>query len=166
MYRTIVCLDFEKMLPRFYVRNGATLNIAFGCYYLAEHDRWEHDHIGWPNPDNPDRICQILGSKFFNDRGQHAIIGEEIDLIDEGYTTATVTFEDAELAENLDWTAEIDEDNPYIVHLKADTNFDTFTGDPKELHFTLFVYGTGTTIDAVCHGIIVVMPGAPIGATS
>ena len=166
MYRTNTPPNPEQMLPIFPVRNGATLNLAFGCFYADIHDVQMHDHMGWPNPDNPDWICQINGrwNQIPEKLGRYKWTKNPIDLIEEGYSyTAEVTFEDSTLASGLDASAWIDAETTNIVRMSVDTAYEAFSDEPKEIKFTLFVKKTdSTSIDAVCHGIIAVLPGAPI----
>jgi len=165
MYRTHTPPDPEKMIPRFPVRNGAIMNLAFGCFYGNIHDVQMHDHMGWPNPNNPDWICQVDNEwKAIPEKlGRYKWLKSPIDLIDEGYSyTAEVTFEDDELASGLEAEAYIDAGTTNIVRMSVATNYEAFSDEPKEVKFTLFVKKTDSTaIDAVCHGIIVVLPGAP-----
>lgn len=155
----------EDMLPRYAIRNGATLKIAFGCYYLALHDRYKHDYVGWPSPMHPDHICQVGVNEF---RVHHrctrfTMFGKEIDLINEGYESITISFEDPSVASGLTVVeSEIDQKAPYVIRLKIRANFDTFTDDPKETRFTVFANNPWENqIDAICHGFITVLPGSP-----
>lgn len=56
----------NDMLPAFHVYNGSTETWSFPCYYLEVdqpidwHDYHTHDFWGWPAPDHPDHICQML----------------------------------------------------------------------------------------------------------
>lgn len=152
----------EDHLRKFAVRNGAIMRIAFGCYYLYGHDSKYHDHIGWPNPDNPDDICQ-LESNFrlypFKDKTQ---ILNPIHLLEEGYDEIYVTYEDQEKASYLTTTAWIDEQDDSIIRIKVKTNFPTFSDKPVEIRFTVFAKNTEEDlIDSVCHGVIAILPGSP-----
>lgn len=163
----------ENMLPRFAVRNGATIRIALGCYYLQLHDKRFHDYIGWPSPTHPDHICQV-GTDTFRVHhhhhchgshpaytGRYTLTGEEIDLIDEGYQQVQVVFEEPEQASGIqNVVAYIDEDNPFIIYLKMDARFPTFSDKPKDLRFTVFIGNPGEgQVDAVCHAFLTVLPG-------
>lgn len=156
----------EDHLHRFCVRNGTIGKMAFGCYYLVEHDYKLHDHIGWPDPDKPDRICQIVSSPVSNPifLTKNGIVNnlEEIHLLDEGYDTAAITFEDDEIEYYTSIEAYIDEEDDYIVHLNVKAEFPSFSNNPKDYKFTLFVKKSdGTAIDAVCHAVLSILPGSP-----
>ena len=155
----------EDMLPRFDIRNGATIRLAFGCYYLALHDKHRHDYIGWPSPNHPDHICQVGRTKFGvrHHCSRYTLVGEEIDLIDEGYDTVGIRFDDPEVASHLDVIeAFIDDEDPYIIRVKIRADLDFFEDKPKETRFTLFIENRGDQlVDAVCHGFVTILPGMP-----
>jgi len=160
----------ENMLRRFAVRNGASIRIAFGCYYLSEgHDPHYHDYIHWPAPNyHPGAICQMRPIRNLPRRIENMIdlkpVGlDHIHLIEEGYTQAAIAFDNPEFEGNVDIVdCLIDEDDDYIVRVKALTHFDLFEDQPKESRFTVFIKKQdGSEIDAVCHGIMVVLPGSP-----
>lgn len=151
----------EDHLRKFAVRNGAIVKLAFGCYYLEPHNVAFHDHIGWPNPDNADHICQERNNlRFYGWPGMSGEL-DEIHLIEEGYTEAAVSYEDEEQAAHLITEAWIDEEVDNIVYMKVKADYPTFNDKPLDLRFTLFVKKhDGSAIDAVCHGFISVLPGA------
>lgn len=159
----------EDMLRKFDVRNGAIMNVAFGCYYLTEeHDPHYHDYINWPSADyHPGPICQMYPPRTPPRDWPHEhppiplpATFTPIHLIDEGYTIASVEYEDDELAQNLITEAWIDTDTDYIVRMKVRANFSTFSDKPKDVRFTIFVAKEdNTAIDAICHGIVTVLPG-------
>lgn len=155
----------ENMLPKFDIRNGAIMRLAFGCYYLALHDRDRHNHIGWPSPNHPDHICQIGRTKFSirHHCSRYTLVGDEVDLISEGYDTVAIKFDDPDIAAHLEvLEAYIDEDNPYLIRLKIHADLDFFEDKPKETRFTLFIENNvEQMIDAVCHGFITILPGMP-----
>jgi len=153
----------EDHLLKFSVRNGAIMRIAFGCYYLKGHNPKYHDHIGWPNPDKPDMICQELSNmKLFGLKEKTAEL-EEIHLLEEGYTETEVSFEDEEKAQYVTATTQIDPQDDNIVRMKVAANFPTFSDKPIDLRFTIFVKKkNGSAIDAICHAMITVLPGAPL----
>lgn len=169
----------ECLLNRYIVRNGATLKLDFDCYYMVPgHDPHYHDYKNWPAPNyHPGDVCQILPPRdiprFMTARdmlyGRPCEVAP-IHLLDEGYSEAVIVFEDTAKAAHVTTETWIDEEDDNIVRLRLDAMFDTFTTDPIELKFTLFVKKTytdpetnitRTTKDAVEHGIIVVVPGAP-----
>ena len=157
----------ENNLPKYAVRNGATLDLNFECYYLDQegcHDPNYHDHIGWPSPDNPDAICQMMPPHYPDPRipGKPVLVNNktEIHLEEEGYTQAIVVFDDIEEASGVIGTAEIDD---YIVKVHFDTNYPAFEDKPIDLRFTVFVSSPDAR-NAVCHGMLSVLPGSPFGA--
>ena len=151
----------EDRLMRFDVRNGAIMRVTFGCYYSDIHNRPMHDHLGWPEPRHPDRICQVLPNPLNRHlKNKRVIEFDPIHLAEEGYTEAVVTYEDSNLAEHLQTTAWIDD---YLVKMKVHADFDTFSDKPIDARFTIFIKDeNGSVIDAVCHGIVTVLPGSPI----
>lgn len=152
----------EDHLRKFAVRNGATLHVSFGCYYLNNHDPMFHDHIGWPNPSLPDGSCQEISNMRLFPIKHKTVDLEEIHLLEEGYTDAEVSYEDTEDIDYLTTNAWIDEEDDNIVRMTVATNLPTFDDKPKDYKFTIFVKSE-STIDAVCHAVISVLPGAPSG---
>lgn len=157
----------EDMLQRFLVRNGATLKLAFECYYIEKHDAKLHDHIGWPAPPNADRICQIASNITHGNMVDRL---DPIHLLEEGYSEAVVVFEDEDTAQNVFVETWIDVENDNIVRVRMDTDFPTFTDKPIDLVFTVLVkktwideqtMDTKVIKDAVAHCIASVLPGAP-----
>lgn len=158
----------EDHLMKLHVRNGATLRAAFGCYYLNTHDRKFHDHIGWPYPGHPDHICQIpYDIPFYGDKSKTMEL-DEIHLTAEGYNNVFIKFEDSEL-EYINANAYIDEQDDHIVRIQATTclPLSLFENNQcKDFVFTLFAQKAEPEtyiIDAIFHGVISVMPGAPWG---
>lgn len=153
----------EDHLPVYAVRNGAVLRVSFACYYLNAHDSKRHDHDGWPNPDNPDHICQLTSNmRFFAYPGKTADL-KEIDLPDEGYNVAKVVFDDGVMYD-VDTTATFDSEDPNIIRITHATHaaLSDFTDNkPIDRKFTLFVKNA-TNTDAVCRGVIRVLPGPPL----
>lgn len=168
----------EDMLNRFSVRNGATLRSAFSCFYFKPkpgHDPNFHDHVGWPSPDNPDNICQMMPPQYPPMKWRPAILRtpddlEPIHLLDEGYQEAAITFDNPDIEQCLTYKAWIDEDDDFIVRIYITAELPTFEDKPKETRFTVFVKKTYTdpitnetmiTKDTVCHGIFTILPGSP-----
>ena len=154
----------EDMLLMFPVRNGAIARIAFGCYYLGNgHDPHYHDHKHWPTWDyHPGSICQMPPPRNRFRWLRHGVIVdmERIHLIEEGYDQATVSYEDNTIAQHLSTKAWIDESDDYIVRMNIGANLDTFSDKPIDIRFTVFVSKSdGSARDAVCHGILTVLPG-------
>jgi hypothetical protein len=159
------------MLPRFDIRNGTIVDIAFPCFYLDvidEHDTKYHDHKGWPSPTHPDHICQYPGSGFeridFDNPHPINLTSEY-----EGYDEAIVVMD--ETVPELQLMARIDEEETNVVYLRAKASFDMFEDEPKEYRFTLFVHAPARVyrgkqeyerLDQVVRGIIVVLPGNKI----
>lgn len=152
----------EDHLHRFAVRNGAIMRVSFACYYLIGHNPKLHDHVGWPSPGHPDAICQqVSNMKLYGLKEKTADL-EKIHLLDEGYEDVAISFEDDELAQNLDCLLWIDEEDDNIIHLNVLANFQTFSDKPIDLRFTVFVKKPDdSAVDAVCHGMITVLPGSP-----
>ncbi len=156
----------ENMLHKFDVRNGAIMRMAFGCYYAENgHNRAFHDYVGWPDPRNPDHICQV---KPVYDRHWHPFPNSKrpikmtpIQLLDEGYRYVSVSFEDEEIAQHIIVTrAEIDSEDQNIVRVSMRADFPVFHDKPLQTRFTVFIADElETTIDAVIHGIVVILPG-------
>ena len=166
MYRSAdISKNPEDYLQKLCVRNGATMRASFECFYLGAHDKKMHDHLGWPSPGNIDRICQ-LAPTFVLPSEKHLMTNlEKIHLIEEGYNTVKISFEDSAKAANVTALGSIDPENDHIVHIKIDTNFATFSDDPVDLKFTVFVKrDDGSLVDAVFHGILSVLPGSPCPA--
>ena len=160
----------EDMLRRFDVRNGATMKASFGCFYFVPqpgHDPHYHDYINWPAPNYHGEPCQMKTPRDIDPRFPKPVLRTDGDLVpihlaDEGYTEAAVSFDDDDLAENLTATATIDTDEDHVVKLNVTTDFPTFKDKPIEIRFTVFVKKSSTGVkDAVCHGILVVLPGSP-----
>lgn len=167
----------ENMLQKFAVRNGATLKLAFRCYYFKPplgHDPHYHDHINWPAPNYHGDACQMKPPRdefpYINGIIRRCDDLPPIHLLDEGYQDVAVTFEDADQASNITVESWIDEDDDNIVRVHMDTAFPTFSDKPIDLRFTVFVRKTytdpatnitRTTKDAVAHCFVSVLPGAP-----
>lgn len=160
----------EDLLRRFDVRNGAIMRMTFGCFYSKNgHDPHYHDHVNWPAPNyHPGPICQMKPPRdvfrWFegNQLTGHPVQLDPIHLFEEGYSEAVVSYEDPEMAQYLDTTALIDSQDDNLVRVSVHANFPTFSDKPKEARFTLFIKKyNGTAIDAVCHGIVTVLPGSP-----
>ena len=154
----------ENMLRRFAVRNGAIAHIAFGCYYLGiGHDPHYHDHLNWPAPNyHPGDICQMFPPRDHMRWRKPGLPTdmEQIHLSEEGYDQVVVSYEDNDNAAHLITEAWIDEEDDYIVRMKVEANFDTFSDKPVDTRFTIFAgKSDGSARDAVCHGILTVLPG-------
>lgn len=168
----------ENMLPRFEVRNGAIIDIAFPCYYLdvlVAHDSHYHDHIGWPAPNFHGQACQFIDGLSFH---EHAKKFEHIDWVHphpidllseyEGYDAAYVTTDEDVESLGLTLSARLDESEHNVVYLRAKANLDTFEDKPKDFRFTVFLHAPARTyqgnlelekMDQVIRGMITVLPG-------
>lgn len=161
----------ENLLRKFDVRNGAVMRTTFGCYYTTNgHDPHYHDFVNWPAPNyHPGPICQMHPPRtpwrwLPHPITRNPIILDPIHLIEEGYQTqAIVEYEDAELAEHMHTSAWIDEDDDNLVRMVVHADFPVFHDKPIENRFTLFIKKEDNSIiDAVCHGIVTVLPGSPV----
>lgn len=166
----------ENMLPKFEMRNGAIIDIAFPCFYLdviTAHDSHYHDHVGWPAPNYPGQACQYIDGVPFH---EHANEFERIDFTHphpinltseyEGYTDTYVVLD--EDVQGLTLSTEFDDDEPNVIHLRVKALLDFFEDKPKEYRFTVFVHAPARTyedkqwperIDQVIRGVIAVLPG-------
>jgi hypothetical protein len=153
----------------FDVRNGATLKVAFGCFYYRSHDSKLHDHVGWPQPGSPDDICQEriidpapwLPYRITLEDGNV----EPIHLSEEGYQDVAIAIEDPDVASASTIQAQIDQDEDHLIRMQITVNMPTFSDKPKETGFTVFaIKADGFTRDAVCHGKIKVLPGSSYSA--
>ena len=156
----------EDHLLRLAVRNGATLRAAFGCYYLKHHNPSRHDYAGWPNPHKIDRICQAVGStKLLKINEDNAVL-EKINLSEEGYDTAIIEFEESDAVQYFSSNrAYFDSMEPNIVRIAVRPNLPDFTDKPVDVRFTLFISNVDT-VDAVCHGMITILPGPDVNPNS
>ena len=128
----------EDALRRFIVRNGASLRISFGCWYLEK--RPVH------KPPSESDLTPI-------------------ELENEGYDQFAISFEEGEEAtDHMMCEIGIDESQGgNVIALRIVTNFPTFHDKPKDFRFTVFARQSGNHVmtDAICHGIITVLPGSP-----
>lgn len=159
----------EDFLPRFGIRNGATLRTAFACYYFTPadgHDPKYHDHIGWPAPDHPDESCQMKPARYpINGLPRPVLRTKDdltpINLTDEGYAKASITFDDPAIAEFITASAYIDETDDHLVNVSIAVDAPTFKDKPIDVRFTVFVSDESESVrDAVCHGILSILPGS------
>lgn len=168
----------EQMLPRYPVRNGATLRLTFDCFYFDPghaHDWHYHDHVNWPAPGyKHGDACQMAFPRDVDPRipGHAVVVSSDdytpINLPEEGYSEIQLVFEDTSHSSHITWTARIDTDGdgPNVVKFVIGVNFPTFSDNPVDLKFTAFIKGTDSETgdamcDALCHGILSVLPGAP-----
>jgi len=166
----------ENRLPRFEVRNGAILDIAFPCYYLdvvTAHDSNYHDHLGYPVPNYHNPSCQFVdGIPLYEHAGEWEHVDfnnpHPIDLSSdyEGYTDAYVVMDES--VDGLTASASFDADETNVIYMRVKANLEFFKDKPKEYRFTLFIHAPARTyqgkaekekIDQVIRGMIVVLPG-------
>ena len=87
---------------------------------------------------------------------------EQIHLTEEGYTDVAISIDDDDIAQYLTTEVSIDNVDDYIIRLKVRANLPLFEDKPKETRFTVFVKKSDdSAVDAVCHGIITILPGSP-----
>ena len=151
----------EDELMRFDVRNGAWMKLAFDCRYCMK----DVNHPMWIFPRYPGDVAvarKSNGSPYYHfDDIAWPYETKPIIFHEEGYDKVTVALEDSQYAEYIEVEGSIDEINePNIVRVRFHPNFPTFHDKPIETRFTVFVHGTeDDLINAVCHGILVILPG-------
>ena len=115
------------------VDNGTISRIMIPCSYRNEtyHDRPMHDHLGWPSPDSRDMSCQLPPGC------DRLVVLDDINLLDEGYSSVTVSFVDP--PDGL--TASGDIDNG-CVNLTLSVMCQSVVSDDVEVPFAAYVTGT------------------------
>ena len=159
----------EDMLPRFEIRNGAILRIAFKCYYAIH----EHDHplYVYPHIAGDVALCRDQNHHpyYSLSKVKSPMKYEPIDLLsrDEDYSpNASVLIEEDDGFITID-SAYIDSSESNMIRISMNVQYPEFHDEPIEKRFTVFVNSYDMTrIDAVCHGIIVVLPGTPFVTNS
>lgn len=157
----------EDTLPRFEVRNGATIHMEFDCYYWTpesmnaefyfrdpHHPPVPYSHF-YPEPWKP--------QPDFADLRHLPVDFTEIDLQGEGYNKLSIVFDDSTIASKLSSVIGFDTgDDVNTVHCSVTANLDKFEDEQKETRFTVFAKGSGNNMqDALCRGILVILPGPP-----
>lgn len=172
---------------RVFVHNGCTADLAIPCWYqevhppinVRPHDKPWHDHVGWPTPDHPDRICQLWEIEHPGGHGCHEMYTHPgfrhphdvrklvdmrsvhpIHLLEEGYKDAFVEFIDEH--EGIVATAQIDEKEDWTVRVFFDVLDPNALDKPRNYRFTVFVTD-GTRRDIVCLSVLTVLPSAYLG---
>lgn len=158
----------ERFIPRYHVRNGATAQLYFDCYYWMPqnaHDPAYHDFINWPSANyHPGNICQMHPPRGIpKGYPPFVYVGEDtmvpIDFTEEGYTGYSVVFDDPDdLTPTVARYTVNGEVNTLLMTVTA--NLALFTDNAVERNFTIFATRPGAT-DAVCHGTLVILPGSP-----
>ena len=170
----------DDTLPVFEVYNGAPMTWSFPCFYfevekpLDWHDYKLHDHIGWPNPDSFDQICQAVPDyyepfspnavwKYFDmdkaikihllsDYENYQPAGSVVfDTVDRNGDTIDLTGVSAQLS-----IRQAPED--WIVDIEFDPSIAAFADKPKEFLFNSYVK-SGDRIDLFLRGKLAVLPG-------
>lgn len=80
------------------IDNGTINHMSIPSFYREHHNRYLHDHLGWPYPGHPDRSCQAPFA--------HEFVLNEIDLVGEGYDSVVVSMVDP--PNGLSFTGSID----------------------------------------------------------
>lgn len=125
--------------------NGTTIGFALPCYYIELHKpehlhlhcRPQHDHLGWPNPRHPDRICQPCDNVLPDMIFQHDLL--PIHLSEEGYslTTRIIDRSTGDVAEYATAEAWIDEVEDWVARVRI--GYDEFyLEQPKILLLDVF----------------------------
>lgn len=158
----------DCMLPEFRIRNGAILRIAFKCRYVLHN----HDHPMYVYPHIAGDVA-LLRRENHNpyDKLEYATFPLEyspIDLlsVEEDYDpNAQVVFEEDDGHIEV-ISAYIDPEETSIIRISMSVQYPEFIGEPIRKHFTVFVRSnSGDRIDAVCHGVVMVLPGKPYDFT-
>ena len=165
--RTIV----ETATPsKIYVHNGTIAHLAFPCWYqevhhpipIKPHRRDIHDHIGWPEPTRPDRICQVwvpgykepsIGIGFENPRRIHprkmidlkGIV--PIHLLREGYTSFEVALDasdDVPDSSRLEISAYVQEHEDWVVRVDVFAHDEKALKKPMKYKMTVFALAADT----------------------
>jgi hypothetical protein len=88
-----------------------------------------------------------------------------IKLEEEGYDQFAISFEEGDEATDH-MTCEVGlapEQGSNVIALKVATDFPAFHDKPMDFRFTVFARKSNDPMitDAICHGIITVLPGSP-----
>lgn len=152
----------DYMLPEFQIRNGAILRIAFKCRYVLHN----HDHPMYVYPHLAGDIALLRRENhapyYKLSQAKFPLKYTPINLVNEGYDpTAKVVFEEDDgHIQVIDASVDIEE--PSIIRIAMNVQYPEFTGKPIKKHFTVFMKSYDEQrIDAVCHGVVAVLPGTP-----
>lgn len=155
---------------KIYVHNYCTARIAIPCWYdevvaptpACLHDRMMHDHLGWPSPNHPDRVCQDWDFvapprpgrlTFAYNMGRVS----PIHLTEEGYTTVEVRCGTSDSGDVV-VSGFIDPDDDWVVRVNLQPKF-ARTEEPVELDFSAYVVNESENrTDLVCLATLVVLP--------
>lgn len=143
------------------VQNGATAYLAVPCWYMEVrhpqhthlHDRDWHDHIGWPDPRNPDCSCQnsyaVYGTPYlynYTKEGWNHIRPYldlsncyPIHLKEEGYTDVEVAF--ANPPEGLTASGSIRDTDDWVVRFLLHPMCPSAIEEDVDVSYTVFVTG-------------------------
>lgn len=164
------------------IQNGATAYLAIPCWYQEinhpqhthVHDREWHDHIGWPDPNHPDRSSQAayalryapytydkpherwhLYGRYLDLSGMHPI-----HLLKEGYSGVEIAF--ANPPEGLHAEGYIDEKSDWVARFMINPMCPAAQDEDVNVSYTVFVTGnTGgrSRRDVVAHGTLRILAG-------
>lgn len=170
------------------VQNGATAYLAVPCWYHEVrrpqhthlHDREWHDHIGWPDPRNPDRSCQgayllnkgMVPYRYLDDRegwvhpGRYLNMSDmaPIHLLAEGYDEVEVAFDDPPAG--LSGSGRLDPESDWVVRFLIHPMCEAAVKEDVEVPYAVFVKGNvdgRPRRDVVARGTLRILAG-PIGA--
>lgn len=160
----------ENMLLRFDVRNGAVMRVAFDCRYCTK----DIDHPFWLFPRYPGDTAvarRSNGYPYYRWRDvRWPYENTPIDLTDDNEFSpgaqVIIEFEDNAPVEAgyIKWYGMVDSEDTNIIRIGVKTNFPVFSDKPIENRFTVFICNPDNEYmsDAVCHGILVVLPGRAV----
>ena len=164
-----------------YVDNGCTASIAIPCWYenisrpkrAISHNRAQHDFEGQPTPESPDEICQAktywgeADSVFGDIDAPRTPVRRMIDmnqmvpihLLDEGYTTVQIAFDNAPIG--LSATGSIDKNEDWVVRVDIDAQCQQAIKNNLSVPFTVFVETSiGKPMrEVVAKGTLVILAG-------
>lgn len=165
---------------RTYVQNGSTAELAIPCWYMevlppkpvSYHNVPLHDHIGWPDPYEPDHSCQYGDVAHHADAFEHGYdkgyVRRLLDtrrlipihLEDEGYTSIEVAF--ANKPTGLVGHGLIDEGEDWVVRLTFDVDCPDAIDERLVVPYTAVArgrMGNRNVRDLVAVGDLIILPG-------
>lgn len=160
------------------VQAGTTGHMAIPLFYqevrppvhAVPHDRMLHDTLGWPTPERPDHSCQEWDFdrhccrrtphlKFCPPSCERFVdLGRlyPIHLKEEGYTGVDVECQ----TDLVSVTAEIDEDQDWVIRLTVDSEVDMITTKKRQTSIAVYVKRGTDVRDLVTLVRVVVLPTA------
>lgn len=150
---------------KIYIQNGVTGYFAIPCWYNEMkhpihthlHNIDMHDHLGWPDPDHPDRSCQSahrhhlhphhLSIPYDHKRhGWHAphhLLDMSkvfpIHLKEEGYETISIVFDNP--PDGLVGSGSIDSNDDWIIRLSIEPQCISAIKEDIEVPYAVFAKG-------------------------